>query len=504
MSRPVVVGVDVGTTSAKAVVVDGSWRVRGQASQEYPTRFVAGSGAEQDADDWWRATASCVATALSAAGVAATDVAAVGVSSQAPTVVLLDADGEPLGPALVWMDRRGQSECVRRRGDTDRVVELTGNRPDSYYAAPKLAWLLREDPGLANRAATMVMVAGYVVHRLTGVVSADTTHAGLSLLNDLDAGGWSAEMAELWGVPRAWLPPLSEPSTVVGTVRPDAAAATGLAAGTPVIAGLVDGAAASVEAGVVAHGDVCEMTGQSTVVNAAVEIASARQSTGALSVMPYPIPGHHLVFGAMVATGGILRWFRDELTEDGVGSADTYAALDALAGTAPLGSGGLVMLPYFLGERSPIWDSDARGAFVGLSMSTSRADLVRAILEGTAYGLAHNLEEMAAFGLRPTTLRVVGGGARGRTWNQIKADVTGVPVEVPAESMGAPVGTALVAAAGVGLLTDLVGVAGARYAVGERYEPDPARHAAYRRRYQIYRELYPSLTKVHQMLAELR
>jgi xylulokinase len=502
VSRPVVVGVDVGTTSVKAVVVDDTWHVRGQAGEEYPTRYVGATGAEQDPDDWWRATASCVSAALSDAGVASSDVAAVGVSSQAPTVVLLDSDGRPLGPALVWLDRRGQSECARRAGDTDRIVELTGNRPDSYYAAPKLAWLLRENPGLATRAAAMVMANGYVVHRLTGVVSADTTHTGLSLLNDLDAGDWSTELAELWGVPRRWLPPVWEPTAVVGTVRPEAASVTGLAAGTPVIAGLVDGAAASVEAGVVAHGDVCEMTGQSTVVNAAVEVAAARASTGALSVMPYPIPGHHLVFGAMVATGGILRWFRDELTEDSTG--DTYAALDALAGTAPLGSGGLVMLPYFLGERSPIWDSDARGAFVGLSLSTSRADLVRAILEGTAYGLAHNLDEMTALNLRPSTLRVVGGGSRGRTWNQIKADVTGVPVEVPAESLGAPVGTALVAAAGVGLLTDLVEVARARYAVGERYEPDPARHAAYRRRYQIYRELYPSLAKVHQMLAELR
>ncbi|MGH3647878.1 MAG: xylulokinase [Micromonosporaceae bacterium] len=502
MTGPYVVGVDVGTTSAKAVVVDDAWRVRGEAREEYPTRYLPGNGAEQNPDDWWGASARCIAAALEQAGVAAPDVAAVGVSSQAPSVVLLDGDGRPLGPALLWMDRRGQAECALRTAEGARVVALTGNRLDPYYAAPKLAWLLRTDPSLARRASTFLMANGYVTHRLTGVVTADTGHAGLSLLNDLDADGWSGELAELWGVPPTWLPPLSDPSTVVGMVSPAAAPATGLAAGTPVIAGLVDGVAASLESGVVAHGDVCEMTGQSTVVNAAVKADVARQTTGALSVMPYPVPGHHLVFGSMVATGGILRWFRDEFgsgLEDG-----DFAALDALAGTASPGSGGLLMLPYFLGERSPIWDSDARGAVVGLSMSTTRADLVRAILEGTAYGLAHNVAELAAMGLKPAALRIVGGGARGRTWNQIKADVTGLPVELPSHSLGAPVGTALVAAAGVGLVADLVEVVRRRYAVTERIAPDPSRHADYQRRYRIYRDLYPALRDVHRSLAELR
>ncbi|MGH3658966.1 MAG: xylulokinase, partial [Micromonosporaceae bacterium] len=420
-----VIGVDVGTTSAKAVVVDDSWRVRGEAREEYPTTYLPGNGAEQDPDDWWAASARCVAEALSRAGVAARDVAAVGVSSQAPSVVLLDSGGTPLRPALIWMDRRGQAECDARTAESARVVELTGNRPDPYYAAGKLAWLLRDDPSLAGRTRAVVMANGYVTYRLTGVLATDTGHAGLTLLGDLDTAGWSDELIELWGVPPHWLSPLHAPTDVVGTVTADAAAATGLAAGTPVIAGLVDGVAASLEAGVVAHGDVCEMTGQSTVVNAAVRTDVARRSTGALSVMPYPVAGHHLVFGAMVATGGILRWFRDEFgagdgSSDGSGGGgsaggDAFAALDELAGTAPPGAGGLVMLPYFLGERAPIWDSDARGAVVGLSMSTSRADLVRAILEGTAYGLAHNLAELAELGLRPAALRIVGGGARGRT-----------------------------------------------------------------------------------------
>jgi xylulokinase len=500
---PLVVGVDVGTTSAKAVVVDDTGRVLGECRREYPTEYVGSGGAQQDPRHWWSAVAHCVAGALERSDADAASVAVVGVSSQAPSVVLLDDSGEPLGPALLWMDRRGQAECDGRAAESDRVIDLTGNRPDSYYAAPKLAWALGRDPSLRTRAARVAMANGYVVRRLTGVSSVDTGHAGLSLLYDLSANRWSTELCELWGIPESWLPPLSEPHEVVGRVHADAARATGLAVGTPVVAGLVDGAAASLEAGVLAHGDVCEMTGQSTVVNAAVAADKARAHAGALTVMPYVVPGHHLVFGSMVATGGILRWFRDQFGHSNADD-DAFERLDRLAASAPVGSGGLVMLPYFLGERSPIWDADARGAVVGLSMASTRADLVRAILEGAAYGLNHNLEHLADTGIRPAALRVVGGGARGRTWNQIKADVTGLAVELPGGSMGAPVGAALVAAAGVGLIDDLTAAARARFTVARRIPSDPSRHRDYARLYRVYRELYPSLDRVHALLAELR
>lgn len=499
----VIIGIDVGTTSTKAVAIDAAWRVLAEARQEYPTRFVGDNGAEQDPRHWWRAATWCVREVLRDAGVAAESVAAIGVSSQAPSLVLLDADGRPVRPASLWMDRRGQGECAARAEAAAEVLALTGNRLDSYYAAPKLAWLLAAEPELADTVHRVVMANGYLVYRLTGQASIDSGHAGLSLLNDLDTGTWSPRLARLWGVPADWLPAIVDPSTVVGTVTAEAAAETGLTAGIPVVAGLVDGAAASLEAGVVRHGDVCEMTGQSTVINAAVDIDGCRASTGSLTVMPYPIPGHHLVFGSMVATGGILRWFRDQLG-DAAGEPAAFAQLDALAATAPPGGNGLVMLPYFLGERSPVWDADARGAIVGLSMATTRADLVRAILEGTSYGLAHNLAEMSRWGLRPDILRVVGGGAGGHTWNQIKADVTGLPVVLPRHAMGAPVGVAMVAGLGVGLVNDLAQAAADRFEAAQRIEPDPLHHTDYQARFEIYRGLYPALREVNAALARLR
>ncbi|SDT20367.1 xylulokinase [Actinopolymorpha singaporensis] len=542
----VVVGVDVGTTGVKAVVADAGGRVLAEAGEEYPTRYVPPHGAEQEPDDWWSATARCVAGALRSAaetsGLSPAAVECVGVSSQAPSVVVLDRSGVPVGPALLWLDRRGQAECRARAESAADVVAATGNRMDAYFAAPKLAWLLAERPEVRRAGAAVVMANGYVVHRLTGVPTCDTGHQGLTLLADLDTGRWSDALVDLWGIPRAWLPEAVDPGTVVGRVGAEAGRVTGLLAGTPVVAGAVDGAAAALEAGLARHGDVCEMTGQSTVVNAAVEAGRLRRDAlGTMSVLPYPLPGHHLVYGSMVATGGILRWFRDEFGDrevraaesgsagsgsagSGSGSAGSvFAALDALAATAPVGSGGLVLLPYFLGERSPVWNADARGALVGLSMASRRAEVVRAILEGTAYGLAHNLDELARLGLRPAVLRSVGGGARGRTWNQIKADVTGLPVEVPPNTRGAPVGVALVAAAGVGLVADLAQAVAARSRPGEgagsavgaaqegraadavrHYSPDPGRHKAYQRYYAVYRELYPALRRSYDLLAEAR
>ncbi|MEQ7006378.1 FGGY family carbohydrate kinase [Actinopolymorpha sp. B17G11] len=500
-----VIGVDIGTTGAKAVLVDDAGRVRAEAGEEYPTRYLEPNGAEQDPDDWWAATCRCVRVVLGRSGVDPARIGGIGISSQAPSVVVVDAAGVPVRPALLWLDRRGQPACRQRADAAATVVSTTGNRIDAYFAAPKLAWLLANEPGIRQAGAGVLMANGYVVRRLTGVAVCDSGHLGLTLLGDLDTGQWSAGMVDLWGVPPAWLPPVAEPTDVVGTVTNDAAEATGLLAGTPVVAGVVDGAAASLEAGLAHHGDVCEMTGQSTVVNAAVEAKRLRRDRlGTLSVLPYPLPGHHLVYGSMVATGGILRWFRDEFG-DAEPAPDAFAALDALAATAPPGSGGLVLLPYFLGERSPLWNADARGALVGLSMASRRADVVRAILEGTAYGLAHNLEELGRLGLRPGVLRSVGGGARGTTWTQIKADVTGLPIDVPKESRGAPVGAALVAAAGVGLVPDLAATVRSRAAgVLRHVEPDPARHEVYQRYYAVFRDLYPALGRTFDQLADLR
>lgn len=501
MPEAYVIGVDIGTTGTKAVLVGEDSRVVAQsAAIEHPTAFPPNipGAAEQDPDDWWAGTARCIREVLQRAQVPPDAVEAVGVSSQAPCVVLVDARGRPTHPALLWMDRRSDRQC-RDRASADRQIrDIAANAPDPYYAAPKVAWLRENVPGVRRQTTHLLMANGYVNMKLTGERSIDNGHAGLCLLADIQHGRWSPELSELWGVPMTWLPPIGQPTDVFGRVSAEAAASTGLRPGTLVVHGGVDGATASLAAGVAGEGDICEMTGQSTVLNAAVRYAALAEGLGALSVFAYPVPGLYLLFGAMSSTGGILRWFRDQLgdvekREAVETSSDAFVLLDRLAGTAPPGSGGLLMLPYFLGERAPIWDSDARGVLVGLSMSTQRSHLVRSILEGTAYGLQHNIEEMRKKGARPPVLRVVGGGSKGRTWNQIKADVTGLPVEVPLETIGAPVGSALLAAVGAGIVDDLAKAVHDRYRAAEQLQPDAARHRHYEGYYRLYTQLYPAL-----------
>jgi xylulokinase len=496
-----VIGVDIGTTGTKAVLVDQDSRVVAQSAPvEHPTAFPPNipGAVEQDPDDWWAGTVRCIREVLAKAQVAPEAVAAVGVSSQAPCAVLVDGRGRPTHPALLWMDRRSDQQCRDRADAHRRIQDIAANAADPYYAAPKVAWLLENVPGLRQRTTHLLMANGYVNMKLTGHRSIDSGHAGLCLLAGIEDVRWSPELAELWGIPVEWLPPIGQPSEVLGEVSPEAAASTGLRPGTAVVHGGVDGATASLAAGVAAEGDICAMTGQSTVLNAAVDHHALARGLGALSVFAYPVPGLYLLFGAMSSTGGILRWFRDqfgdaEQAEAAETGSEAFAVLDRLAGTAPAGSGGLLLLPYFLGERAPIWDSDARGVLLGLSMSTRRSHVVRAILEGTAYGLNHNIEAMRERGLRPPFLRIVGGGASGRTWNQIIADVTGLPVEVPQETIGAPVGSALLAAVGAGIEDDLAKAAHTRYRADERFRTDVPRHRQYQGFYQLYTQLYPAL-----------
>jgi xylulokinase len=300
------------------------------------------------------------------------------------------------------------------------------------------------------------------------------------------------------------LPPIRACGEVIGMVTPKAAEATGLAPGTPVIAGMTDGTAAAVEVGLTRPGDAAEMTGQSTVL---LICSDAPYRGTALIPLGHAIPGLHLVVGAMSATGGALRWFRDQLGEHEVAEAqrqgvDPFELLSAKAAQSPPGANRLIFLPYMYGERSPIWDSAARGVFFGLSLATTKGDLVRAILEGAAYGLRHNVETAAEAGFMVETLACVGGGARSALWNQIKADVLGRPVTLPQAASGAAMGDAILVAASVGLYTSLSEAVAAMVRSGPTFLPQAENRARYNALYHIYRQLYPTLRPLFHELAE--
>jgi xylulokinase len=349
----------------------------------------------------------------------------------------------------------------------------------------------------------VLQVNGFLIHRLTGRFSMDVSNGPLTLFFDSPNLCYSEPLAGRMGLDLAKMPAVAACSEVVGEVTAEAAAATGLAAGTPVVAGMCDGTAAALEAGLTEVGDAVEMTGQSTVVSIC---ADAPYLGRELISLVHAIPGRYLAVGALVATGGALRWFRDQLGEPERLAAqaqgiDPFELLSAEAAGSPAGANRLLFLPYMFGERSPIWDTDARGVFFGLSLASTKADMVRAILEGTAFGLRHNLEAAAAAGFRARTLACVGGGARSAVWNQIKADVLRMPIRLPVAATGAPLGDALAAGVGTGVYASFADAVARISRIQREFRPDAALTERYDCLYRVYTGLYPALQASFRELA---
>ncbi len=495
--QPLLLGIDVGTTAVKAALFEVDGRVMSVGNTEYPTKYIRAGWVEQNPDDWWQATCTSIQAALKDQPEAAKRVAGVAVSAQAPTMLPVDAEGTPLHAPLIWMDRRAEPQA-QQLGEMigfERVYAITGNRPDPYYVAAKIRWLGQHHPDLLARTHKFLQITGYINYRLTGEFSLDMSHSGLLQLIDHHTGEWSAEMLDACGVTPAQFPTPQAGHLICGEVTPGAAEQCWLRAGTSVMVGTVDGTAAALEAGITREGVAAEMTGTSTVMM----MPTAHHSTDiSMIALPHAVEGVHLLLGAMVASGASLRWFRDEFGADEVHlggrlKLDPYDLMTQQAATVSAGSEGVIFLPYMMGERSPIWNTNARGVFFGLSLSTPRAALIRAILEGVAMGMRHNIDVAQAAGIQFDEIRAVGGGSSSALWNQIKADVLGIPVAVPETSVGAPFGDALLVGLGAGIYDDVNAFIDNAVKVKVRYEPDVANHERYTALYDVFRSVYEHL-----------
>jgi xylulokinase len=501
-------GIDVGTTAAKAALFSPDGVLQSVAQAEYPLHHLQPGWVEQNPQDWWRAVCTATQQALAAVPDAANRVAGVAVSSQAPTMLALDADGQPVRPALIWMDRRAEAEAVKLAEmlGPETVYRISGNRPDTFYVASKLLWFRTHEPELFARTACFVQANGYINYRLTGTYSLDHVHAALLQLRDYASGEWSAALCEACGVEPSQFPPIYAGHHVQGEVTREAAEATGLSPGTPVMVGTVDGSAAAVEAGAIQVGTAAEMTGTSTVL---LMLDTGTTTEPAFIAMPHALPGLYLLLGAMVASGASLRWYRDQfgLTEVRAGGQlgiDPFDLLTRQAAQSRAGSEGLIFLPYMMGERSPLWHTNARGVFFGLSLATPRAAVIRAILEGTAFALRHNVEVAQRAGVSIDEVRSIGGGSRSVLWNQIKADVLGIPVVLPETSVGAPFGDAILVGLGLGLYSDAQNALSEMIKIRTRYEPDAANHARYTALYGVFRSIYEHLRDDFDRMARIR
>ena len=504
----VLVGVDVGTTSAKAVVTTSSGQVLGEYSAAYRVLTPRPLWAEQWPDVWFDGMAAAVRGVLETAAVEPNRVAALAVSSlYGGSGIPVDRDLRPLYPCLIWMDRRAGKEAawVQDNVGTDRLVEITGNGVDSYYGFTKMLWLKNHEPDVWRDTRYFVPPNAFLIHRLTGQLAVDHSSAGnIGGVYDIRNHAWSSEMCDALGIPLELMPERIVPSeTVVGGLHADGAATLGLPKGTPVVAGGVDAAVATLSAGVLRPGQHVAMMGTSMCWG--FIHPEAPREAGLVS-MPYVFRAHDntYTFGGAATAGAVVNWFKDQLggvedaVEHWVGEAlgeTAYSLLDKSAAKVPAGADGLLMLPYMMGERSPIWDANARGTIIGLTLYHTRAHLFRAFLEGVAFALRHNIDAGRKAGYElDDLLMVVGGAAKSSLWLRILAGVTKMPIMAAASGGEAAFGDAMLAA----LATDLTDgdeldswIATAD--LQRRIEPDSADEAAYDAMYPHYVALYEDL-----------
>jgi xylulokinase len=485
-----VLGLDVSTTATKAILVDGSGAVRGIGTAEYGYETPRPLWSEQDPVLWWTATGTAVRSALAAAGTVGDAVRAIGLTGQMHGAVLLDAADRPLRPAILWNDQRTAAECeaIRDAVGAERLVAITGNDAITGLTAPKLLWVRAHEPDVWSRMATVLLPKDYVRLRLTGIHALDKADGSGTGLFDLASRDWSAAVLAALDLDPGRFPPTFEGPEVTGTLTAAAAAATGLRAGTPVVAGGGDQAANAVGVGAIDPGVVALSLGTSGVVFAATDRPIV-EPRGRVHAFCHALPGRWHLMSVMLSAAGSLRWFRDALAP-GIG----FAELVAEAETAPPGSDGLFFLPYLTGERSPHPDPSARGAFIGLTVSHERRHLTRAVLEGVAFGLRDGIDLMRAASMpAPTVVRASGGGLASGLWRQILADVLGIAIAGVGTTEGAAYGSALLASPAGGLAASVVEAVERSVRVEPLAEPgDEA--AAYVERHALYRELYPALS----------
>lgn len=512
MAKNYLIGVDIGTQGTKAVVVSKEGEVLGVGFEEYQVEQPRPSWAEGWPQVWEEATYHAIHGAVARAGVSPTDIAAICISGlYGGSGVPVDRDLKPLRPCLIWMDRRATQEVrwVKENVDLEKLFRITGNYVDTYFGYTKILWIKNHEPGVWKRVWKFIPPSSYVELRLTGELAVDFSSAGnLGGVFDIHRLSWSEEMAEALGIPLELLPERLVPSTeVIGELTQEAAKRCGLASGIPVVAGGIDAPMATLSAGAVEPGDNVAMMGTSTCWGV---VHRGEGLSPDLVSMPHVVnPGEEIyTWGGSATSGALIRWFRDRLGQTEVEAGkklelDPYRLLDLKAEEIPPGSEGLLVLPYFMGERAPLWDPKARGTLVGLTLYHTKAHLYRALMEAAAYSLRHSIETGKECGLRiKEETRVVGGVAKSKLWTQILADVTGRPILTPEGNVEAPLADALIAGIGIGLIPDHRRIVEWIGTV-QRVEPREEVHARYDRYYRLYRNLYQDIRETMHALVDL-
>jgi len=502
-------GIDVGTTGCKALLIDEKGQLVAQASAEYPLFTPRPNWAEQNPEDWWQGTLQAWRKVFSASGIDPKSLAGVGLTGQMHGSVFLDERGEVLRPAILWCDQRTDRECaeITQRVGREKLMEINCNPVLPGFTAPKIIWVKNNQPEVYQKINRVLLPKDYIRFCLTGEFATDVSDASGTSLFDVPRRTWSQEIIELLELNPDWFPPCFESPEVTGFVRQEIREMFGLREKVAVVAGGGDNAAGAVGTGIVRPGLVSASLGTSGVVFAFSDQVKVDQE-GRVHTFCHAVPGKWHVMGVMLAAGGSLRWFRDVLgkEEQAVSSfleKDVYQVLTEGAALAEAGAEGLIFLPYLTGERTPHADPYARGVFFGLTLKHRKNEMVRSVLEGVTFGMRDSFEIIKEMGIPIEEVRAIGGGARSPLWRKIQASIYQVPLSRVRVDEGPAFGAALLAAVGQGGFSSVEEACEKTVSVIDREQPDPKMMTDYQELYAIYRDLYPALRDFYRRIANL-
>lgn len=490
-------GIDIGTSACKVAVFDRAGRVLAAENGDYPVYYPHEGWAEQNPEEWWKAVCGAVRESIERAGILPEEIAGVGIDGQSWSAIAVDRRGNVLTNTPIWMDTRAQDICDRLNEEigAEEIFRTAGNSLQPSYTTAKILWYKENLPEVYRNTYRILQSNSYIAFKLTGEMTQDLSQGyGLHCFN-MRTGKWDDRMCDRLGIPHEFLPEICGCDEIVGTVTKEAARETGLAEGTPVAAGGLDAACGTLGAGVIHPGETQEQGGQA----GGMSICTKEYKADPRLILGFHVvPGLWLLQGGTTGGGGVMRWFEREFAdyermmkeETGVSSLNQ---LNEIAEKVSPGCDGLVFLPYMAGERSPIWNPYAKGVFYGLDFSKTKGHMVRACMEGVALSLRHNLEVAREAGAEAKVLRAMGGSANSLLWTQIKADITGKPIVVPASDTATTLGAAMLAGVGTGFYKDYEETVKLTVSETRRHEPNEANRAVYDRTYETYLRLYEAL-----------
>ena len=484
-------GIDIGTSACKVAVFDEDGTVLAQANKDYRVYYPESGWAEQDPEEWWSAICEGIKEILADKKVSADEICGIGVDGQSWSAIPVDRDGNVLDRTPIWMDTRARDICdrIKRESLAEEIFETAGNDFLPSYTTPKMLWFKEERPEVFQNTYKFLQSNSYIVYKLTDQMSQDFSQGYGIHFFDMNRLTYREELANRLGLSQELVPTLCGCDEVVGEVSEKAAKLTGLKAGTPVVAGGLDAACGTLGAGVYQVGQTQEQGGQAGGMSICTDRALAHKK---LILGTHVVPGLWLLQGGTVGGGGTLKWFRQEL-----GQGMSFDELTGEAEKVPAGSEGVLFLPYMAGERSPIWNPDAKGVFYGLSYDKTRGHMIRAVLEGVAFSLEHNLRTAKETGAEAGVLNAMGGAANSLLWTQIKADVTGKIIQVPASDTATTLGAALLAGVGCGIYKDYDEAVRRTIKITRVQEPDAEQHEIYKGAMERYLKLSEKMQEIY-------